>query len=172
MGPSIFRIEIRDPGDRSNRRPVSSVEAAAQPLTRLAAEAIAAGRKGGTSEQEGVILEPYRNYRGARVVGAWNWLPAYSSTRRINELFGARPILQTPPHSAGHYHWCQNSHKGLDFPPVVGTMAMLARRSIRVSGSPRLHGRHADLAAVDGEGLFGAGGPDPGGPGGQDEDGH
>ena len=75
---SIFQIEVRDPGSESSRRPASSLEAAARPFTRLAAEAIAAGRKGGESDQGGVILEPYRNYRGARVIGAWKWLPAYS----------------------------------------------------------------------------------------------
>jgi tRNA A-37 threonylcarbamoyl transferase component Bud32 len=75
---SIFRIEIRDPGSTLNKPPTSAVEAAAQPLTKLAAEAIAAGRKGGEFDQEGVILEPYRNYRGARVIGAWRWLPDYS----------------------------------------------------------------------------------------------
>ncbi len=75
---SIFRIEIRDPGNKSDQPPASSIEAAARPLTRLAAEAIAAGRKGGESDRAGVILKPYRNYRGALVIGAWKWLPAYS----------------------------------------------------------------------------------------------
>jgi tRNA A-37 threonylcarbamoyl transferase component Bud32 len=75
---SIFRIEIRDPGGKTHKRPASSIEAAARPLTRLAAEAIAAGRKGRAPDQEGVLLDAYRNYRGARVVGAWKWLPAYS----------------------------------------------------------------------------------------------
>ena len=75
---SIFRIEIRDPGDPSNMPPASSIEAAERPLTQLANKAIAAGRKGGQSDHAGVILEPYRNYRGARVIGAWKWLSAYS----------------------------------------------------------------------------------------------
>lgn len=75
---SIFRIEIRDPGRRLSARRVTSLEVAAWPLTRLAADAIAAGRKGGESQRQGVILEPYRNYRGVPVIGAWRWLPAYS----------------------------------------------------------------------------------------------
>ena len=58
---SIFRIEIRDPGNREDWRTTSSLEAAARPLTRLAATAIAAGRKGSAAEQQGVILDPYRN---------------------------------------------------------------------------------------------------------------
>jgi tRNA A-37 threonylcarbamoyl transferase component Bud32 len=75
---SILRIEIRDPSGPSRTGQSSPVEAAARPLTRLAATAIAAGRKGDESDHQGVILEPYRNYRGARVIGAWKWLPAYS----------------------------------------------------------------------------------------------
>ena len=40
--------------------------------TRLTQEAIA-GATG--SARRGVLLEPYENYRGERVVGAWRWLP-------------------------------------------------------------------------------------------------
>ncbi len=75
---SIFRIEIRDPGSETKLQQESPVEAAARPFTRLAAAAIAAGRKGGESDQQGVILDPYRNYRGKRVIGAWRWLAQYS----------------------------------------------------------------------------------------------
>ena len=34
----------------------------------------------GSSEDatlQGVLLDPYRNYRGAEVIGAWRWLPEY-----------------------------------------------------------------------------------------------
>ncbi len=75
---SILRIEIRDPGPQREKWRASSVEAAERPLTALAAKAIAAGRKGDHHEHEGVILDPYRNYRGRRVIGAWRWLPKYS----------------------------------------------------------------------------------------------
>jgi hypothetical protein len=75
---SILRIEIRDPGDEPGKWKALSVEAAERPLTVLAAKAIAAGRKGGESDHQGVILDPYRNYRGAEVIGAWRWLHAYS----------------------------------------------------------------------------------------------
>lgn len=75
---SIFRMDIRDPGPQLQGEQPAPVEMAAWPLTRLAADAIAAGRKGEASEQEGLILEPYRNYRGATVIGAWKWLPEYS----------------------------------------------------------------------------------------------
>jgi serine/threonine protein kinase len=39
----------------------------AQPLTRMAADAVAGG--------SGVDVEGYRDYRGVHVVGAWTWLP-------------------------------------------------------------------------------------------------
>ena len=66
-----------DPGDRPADWPASSVQAAARPLTELAARAIAAGRKGDELDPHGVIVEPYRNYRGAEVIGAWRWLSKY-----------------------------------------------------------------------------------------------
>jgi serine/threonine-protein kinase len=46
------------------------------PLTRLAALAVASRSKA-ADERHGVVLEPYRNYRGAEVIGAWRWLPEY-----------------------------------------------------------------------------------------------
>ncbi len=75
---SILRIEIRDPGGDRSKWKASSLEAAERPLTALAAKAIAAGRKASEREQQGVILQPYRNYRGAEVIGAWKWLPKYA----------------------------------------------------------------------------------------------
>lgn len=75
---SIFRIDVRDPGVRLPRQPLSELEMANLPLTELARRTIAAARKGTDSEQQGVILDPYRNYRGAVVVGAWKWLPEYA----------------------------------------------------------------------------------------------
>ncbi len=74
---SSLRIEVRDPGEPPYNSTASSVELAAQPLTQIAAQAIAASRKGLPSEQHDVVLEPYRNYRGAMVIGAWRWLPEY-----------------------------------------------------------------------------------------------
>ena len=42
--------------------------------TRIAEEALAAHPAPGGAEQ-GALLEPYINYRGASVIGAWRWLP-------------------------------------------------------------------------------------------------
>ena len=62
-------IEVRDPGGDplAGEAPQAS---ASRPLTALAAAAISH-----RESSEGVILDPYRNYRGARVIGAWRWLP-------------------------------------------------------------------------------------------------
>jgi serine/threonine-protein kinase len=62
-------IAVRDPGgDALARDPLTLP--AERPLTALASAALT--RSEGS---DGVILEPYRNYRGARVIGAWRWLP-------------------------------------------------------------------------------------------------
>ena len=61
----LLSVEIRDPGGNmmSGFRP--EMPRAQQPLTRMAAAAVA-----GTS---GVDLRGYRDYRGVLVVGAWRW---------------------------------------------------------------------------------------------------
>ena len=51
------------------RAPHAAREASGE-LTRLAAAALQR-----SEGDEGVLLEPYRNYRGAEVIGAWRWLP-------------------------------------------------------------------------------------------------
>jgi serine/threonine-protein kinase len=62
-------IAVRDPGgDALASDPLTLP--AERPLTALASAALT--RSEGS---DGVILEPYRNYRGARVIGAWRWLP-------------------------------------------------------------------------------------------------
>ena len=69
LGPadsSILRLQIRDPGGNiiEGFRPKAPVEK--WPLTRLMEAAIA-------GSEAGAILEPYRDYRGAEVIGAWRW---------------------------------------------------------------------------------------------------
>jgi predicted Ser/Thr protein kinase len=66
---SIVNLQLRDPqGDMTaGYRP--QVRRSELPLTRMAADAVA-GRSG-------VDVEAYRDSRGARVVGAWTWLPKY-----------------------------------------------------------------------------------------------
>jgi serine/threonine-protein kinase len=48
---------------------------------------------------EGVVLVPYRNYRGAEVIGAWRWLPGARMAVAVEveaaEAYGALLYLQT-----------------------------------------------------------------------------
>ncbi|MDB4975292.1 MAG: Serine/threonine protein kinaserelated protein [Myxococcaceae bacterium] len=62
-------VELRDPGGHvaAGHRPALPRER--QPLTKLAASAIAG--------HDGVDVDGYRDYRGVKVVGAWRWLPQY-----------------------------------------------------------------------------------------------
>ena len=69
----ILRIPVRDPGGDivAGFRPAAP--ATEWPLTALAQAALGAMAAGGP--YEGAILEPYRDYRGAEVIGAWRVLP-------------------------------------------------------------------------------------------------
>jgi serine/threonine-protein kinase len=71
--PGILRVPIRDPGGDivAGFRPATP--SAEWPLTKLADAALGAMAAGGP--YEGAILEPYRDYRGAEVIGAWRVLP-------------------------------------------------------------------------------------------------
>jgi serine/threonine-protein kinase len=68
----ILKVAVRDPGADivAGHRP--ALPASQWPLTRLADEALAALAAGGADG--GVLLEPYRDYRGAEVIGAWRAL--------------------------------------------------------------------------------------------------
>jgi eukaryotic-like serine/threonine-protein kinase len=74
-GHTMLRVQVRDPGPDAGVRGEGG--RSAQPLTRLAAVAIAAQDSQDPRRQRGVLLEPYRNYFGVEVVGAWRWLPEY-----------------------------------------------------------------------------------------------
>ena len=59
----IPAVQMRDPG----RDPAMAAgPAAARPLTRMAADAVAGGR--------GIDVQGYRDFRGVEVIGAWAWL--------------------------------------------------------------------------------------------------
>src|SRR5258708_5309195 len=74
-------------------RTFSRLADTAAPLPRPAASALA--RSEGT---QGVLLEPYRNYRGAEVIGAWRWLPdsqmAVAVEIEAAEAYGPLDFLQ------------------------------------------------------------------------------
>ncbi len=74
---AAFSMRLRDPGvdlTQDGERPADLAE---RPLTPLVARAIASRAETDTRAHEGVLLEPYRNYAGREVIGAWRWLPAY-----------------------------------------------------------------------------------------------
>jgi len=66
---SIFNVDIRNPGGDMTVGHVPASTRRAQPLTLMAASAIAG--------ESGVDVEGYADYRGAEVVGAWRWLDRY-----------------------------------------------------------------------------------------------
>lgn len=76
-GNGSLQVQIRDPGGAFAEGHRLPPDWAAAPLTRLAALAGAARGKTDPAALRGVILEPYRNYRGTEVIGAWRWLPDY-----------------------------------------------------------------------------------------------
>jgi PAS domain S-box-containing protein len=61
----ILNVDIRDPGGNMVEGFHSDIERTSQPLTYMASEAIA-GRPG-------MSLDPYNDYRGVPVIGAWTW---------------------------------------------------------------------------------------------------
>ena len=71
------RIHVRDPGDAVSGGQPPRLQPAARPLTQAAALAIAARDRTAEIDRRGVLATPYRGYRGAEVIGAWQWLPTY-----------------------------------------------------------------------------------------------
>jgi serine/threonine-protein kinase len=70
-------VPVRDPGGVLSTEYEPKLEAAARPLTQAAALAVAARRKTVDADRHGVVVAPYRSYRGTEVIGVWRWLPAY-----------------------------------------------------------------------------------------------
>ena len=94
----VFTVPVRDPGGDLLDGHLSATEAAARPLTQAAALAVAARGKPGEAEQRGTLAEPYRNYAGREVIGAWRWLPDYQmgvvAERSTVEAFAAMRYLR------------------------------------------------------------------------------
>lgn len=67
QGRSVLTLELRDPGVDLTRGGRSSQRRSDQPLTRMAADAVAGN--------QGLDVMGYRDYRGVEVLGAWQWLP-------------------------------------------------------------------------------------------------
>jgi tRNA A-37 threonylcarbamoyl transferase component Bud32 len=77
IGGGAFQVQVRDPGGELARGHSPKLEPGARPLTRAAALAIAARTKTTNVERRGIIEEPYRDYRGVDVIGAWRWLRGF-----------------------------------------------------------------------------------------------
>ena len=69
---SILRIQLRDPGGDMTEGYTPSTPMAGRPLTKLVAAALSGG------SPSGVIITPYRDYRGVPVIGAYRWLEKYN----------------------------------------------------------------------------------------------
>ncbi len=105
-GGAAFRIRIRDPGGELNAGGPVQTGTDAWPLTRPVAAALAVASAPGATAQ-GVLLDPYRNYRGAEVIGAWRWLrderigivaeigvdEAYAPLRYVRSMFAGTLVL-------------------------------------------------------------------------------
>jgi serine/threonine-protein kinase len=94
----VFTVAVRDPGVDLLDGHVPAGEAAARPLTQAAARAVAVRGTPGEDIQRGTLEQPYRNYAGREVVGAWRWLPEYdlgvAAERSTAEAFAAMRYLQ------------------------------------------------------------------------------
>ena len=82
MTPTIdesaqVNLEVRDPGGELAAGFAPALEVGARPLTLAAALAIASRDADDPSRHQGTVTNPYRNYRGVDVIGAWRWLPEY-----------------------------------------------------------------------------------------------
>lgn len=71
------RLQVRDPGGDLLQGHQPALAPPERPLTRMAAAAIGSIGNTDPARQHGLVLDPYRNYRGAEVIGAWRWLPKY-----------------------------------------------------------------------------------------------
>ena len=131
----MLNMQVRDPGGDLQAGHVPDLEPAARPLTRLAAIAIASRAKSDPEALRGIILDPYRNYRGIDVIGAWQWLPAY-------DMGVAIEIAAAEAYAPLRY---LNVMLGLVFALLVGMSAAalysafsLLRLKRRVREAPRL----------------------------------
>ncbi|HEY2252449.1 MAG TPA: serine/threonine protein kinase, partial [Planctomycetaceae bacterium] len=69
LSQSILKVELRDPGGSMMDGFRPATDRSKLPLTTPVADAVAG--------HEGVNVTGYRDYRGAKSIGAWTWLPQY-----------------------------------------------------------------------------------------------
>jgi serine/threonine protein kinase len=87
---SALRLYLRDPGGDLTSGFLRPAAEEARPLTHFIAEAIAG--------QDGLSVEPKRDYRGVPVVGIWRWLPEHNfgvvTQQDASEAYQALRILR------------------------------------------------------------------------------
>jgi serine/threonine-protein kinase len=74
---AAFNVRLREPGFELAPGAPPPADLDTRPFTPLVERAIASRNETDTRAHEGVLLEPYRNYAGLEVIGAWRWLPEY-----------------------------------------------------------------------------------------------
>jgi eukaryotic-like serine/threonine-protein kinase len=82
---AILNVQLLDPGVDLSRGQKPALRREQMKLTRMAASA--------TTEWDGYDAEGYRDYRGAKVIGAWAWLPQYGMGVTVE--IGADEAFQT-----------------------------------------------------------------------------
>lgn len=158
---AAFRLKVRDPGSELGSKIDPSGAVADWPLTRpvAAALAIATMAQSGVPVR-GVLLDPYRNYRGAEVIGAWRWLPderigivaeigvneAYAPLRYVRVTLAA--VLALLVLTAGWAAWSTLTLARLMAKPASGRRigAYRLERELAEGGMSTVHlARHALL---------------------------
>ncbi|MDA3962018.1 MAG: serine/threonine protein kinase [Planctomycetota bacterium] len=115
---SILRMVVRDPGRDLRGAPLTEATGGHLPLTRSVGAV--------TQKQPGMDLEPYRDYRGVPVVGAWRWLDdmgigiiveidadeAYAPLTTLRMVFGVLVALLAIATVVGTVIWRRNNLLG------------------------------------------------------------
>ncbi len=73
---TIYHIELRDPGVDVTKGDEPKGSRIEQPYTKIFEQARNSVLSNDTVLQ-GAIINPYNDYRGIKVIGAWKWLPKY-----------------------------------------------------------------------------------------------
>jgi serine/threonine-protein kinase len=158
---TAFQLTLRDPGTELGAGEAPMGKPADWPLTTTVSRALAAGLAPvGAGPLRGVQLDPYRNYRGVEVIGAWRWLPderigvvaemglneAYAPMRYVRHtLAGVLALLVI---TAGWAMWSTLTLARLARDPAYGRRigAYRLERELAQGGTSTVHmARHALL---------------------------
>ncbi len=158
---TAFVLKLRDPGTELGVGNASPRAVAEWPLTRPVALALAASAAPASGvPMRGVQLDPYRNYRGAEVIGAWRWLPdermgvvaevgldeAYAPLRYVRHALAGVLVLLVL--TAGWAMWSTLTLSRLMREPAAGRKigAYRLERELAQGGTATVHlARHALL---------------------------